>query len=144
MRDPFTHREISADTFDDRAIAYTAEREEIADRLDYAVARWDDALGARSQLYWEREVNDLREELSRYDAALDNMQHQAEDVADMAGWLEEGGDTGDFDTDYDIDTGEDSDALGYYLGDVPEWWLDEFGDEPADEFELGLDYGDEE
>jgi hypothetical protein len=134
--DPFTNREISERTFDDRVVEYQLERETLADRLDYAVGRLDDANTARSQDYWSGQIETLRDELTRYDDALGSMAEQSADAEP---------DRDDYDVagDYDVEfAGDDADSLADYADDMPDDW-DDYGDE-AGEWEFGVDYEGEE
>lgn len=133
--DPFTDREISESTFDDRLIEYQMERETIADRLDYAIERYDDAHTARSQDYWSDQIDSLRESLREYDDALGNMAEQSADYADTVDRDESDDSGADDDWEYAGDEGSDIDV---YLDDYPDWW-DEF-DDYADEWEFDIDY----
>lgn len=134
--DPFTNREISESTFDDRVIEYQLERETLADQLDYAVGRYDDAHTARSQDYWSDRIETLRDELTRYDDALGSMAEQAADAEP------DRDDYGDDESDIDF-AGDDADSLADYLDDIPDWWLDDY-DGDAAEWEFGVDYEGEE
>lgn len=138
--DPFTDREISESTFDDRVIEYQLERETIADRLDYAVERYDDANTARSQDYWSDQIESLREQLGEYDAALGSMAEQSAEFAEPIDYdVADGIDRDEFDSDDDWDfAGSESDDLDGYLDDYPDYW-DEFADY-ADEWEFDVDY----
>lgn len=126
--DPFSGRDISDDTFDERVIEYQLEREDIADRLDALAAAYVDGDADKS------DVDDLRAQLDAYDSALDFMAEQSEAALYP--------DTDDTTPDYDdaVDfAGYDSDILDSY--DVPDWWFDMFDfDEPVYEYEFGVDY----
>lgn len=129
--DPFTYRDISDDTFDQRVIDYQLEREEIADRLDEVAAAYVEGDADRS------DVDELRAQLDAYDAALEFMQEQAE----AATYPEVEYD--DVEADEGADwAGYDADTLDSY--EPPDWWYDDFGDYEADEFEFGIDYEGEE
>lgn len=125
--DPFTYRDISDDTFDQRVVDYQLAREEIADRLDEVAAAYVEGDADRS------DVDELRAQLDAYDAALEFMEAQSEAATypDV--------EYDDVDADADTDwAGYDADTLDSY--EPPDWWYDDFGDYEADEFEFGIDY----
>lgn len=134
--DPFTDREISESTFDDRVIQYQLDREAIADQLDYAVGRYDDAHTARSQDYWSDRIESLRDDLARYDEALGAMAEQSAEVEPEP--IDYDDDAGDIEF-----AGDDAESLADYADDIPDWWYDDYDGE-AVEWEFGVDYEGEE
>jgi hypothetical protein len=129
--DPFTYRDISDDTFDQRVVDYQLEREEIADRLDEVAAAYVEGDADRS------DVDELRAQLDAYDAALEFMQEQAEAATypEVGDYEDEADDGADW-------VGYDADVLDEY--EPPDWWIDDFGDYEGYEFEFGIDYQGEE